>query len=48
MTISHSNILIPQERNITFGFKTYFMSTHESLTNDEFWKVLSNRIYGLF
>ena len=40
MTISHSNILIPQERNITFGFKTDFMSTHESLSNVEFWKVL--------
>ena len=34
--ISHSNILIPQERNITFGFETDFMSNTKSLLNVSF------------
>ena len=36
MKISHSNILIPQERNITFGFETDFMSNTKSLLNVSF------------
>ena len=45
--ISHSNILIPQEKKYYFWFWNWFYVELWSLLNVAFRKVLSNRIDGL-